>query len=97
MAEMKLRHIRVNEQLWRRAMTKAHSDGVNLSKLIRDFLDDYASDDDSTVTELKRIIVRLNKIHKRLKIGESEYETHRRRIEEDAAQMMIVLQEDRNE
>lgn len=70
MVKTNMRYIRVDEELWRKAMTRAHAEGVTLSKLIRDWLDDYANDELSVDDELQRVIKRLATVHKRLKIGD---------------------------
>lgn len=65
-----MRHVRVEEDLWRKAIRKAHAQGITVSTLVRDMLDDYVNNEESAIEGLERIIVRLHTIHKRLKIGE---------------------------
>jgi hypothetical protein len=64
--ETKRREIRIDEDLWNAAKTQAHSEGVGVSELVRNWLEDYVADAAPVHTELSRIIRRLAKIHKRL-------------------------------
>jgi hypothetical protein len=70
MAETKMRYIRIDEDLWRKAIVKARNEGTNLSTVIRDWLDGYVNDDVSVEVELKRNIQQLIVLHRRLKIGD---------------------------
>jgi hypothetical protein len=65
-----MRYIRVDEQLWHKAIVKARNDGTNLSTVIRDWLEAYVNDDVPIEVELGRTIRRLNALHRRLKIGD---------------------------
>jgi hypothetical protein len=46
MANTKMRYIRVDETLWRKAIRKAKADDTNLSTVIRHWLEIYVDDDD---------------------------------------------------
>lgn len=71
MAAAKMRHIRIDD-VWERALKKAHAEGTDLAKVIREFLDDYVNEDASAEDELRRIIQRLIILHGRIKIGDEE-------------------------
>lgn len=62
------RTIRVEDELWDKAMKRANNEGVTLSELVRTWLDLYANEDQamSLSTELARIIGRLSDIAKRI-------------------------------
>ncbi len=66
MTETKRREIRIGEDLWQAAKTKTHNEGVNVSELVRNWLEDYVADAAPVHTELNRIIRRLAEIHRRL-------------------------------
>lgn len=42
----KMRYIRVEETLWRKAIRKTKADGTTVSELIRNFLSIYTEDDE---------------------------------------------------
>lgn len=63
------RKVRADDDLWNAAKTKARAEGIPLSELVRNWLTDYINDDQPALTDLNRIILRLNDVHKRLTVG----------------------------
>lgn len=64
------RKARVDDDLWNAALTKARAEGIPLSELVRNWLTEYVNDGQlPALTELDRIIVALNDVHKRLTVG----------------------------
>jgi siroheme synthase (precorrin-2 oxidase/ferrochelatase) len=67
MANTKLRYLRCDD-MWDKAMAKAHSQDISLSERIRDFLEDYVNANDeplSTRDELLQIRNRINSIRRK--------------------------------
>jgi len=64
------REIRIPDDVWYPAKTQTRAEGVSVSELINNWLEDYLADNAPVHTELNRIIRRLNKINKRLQDGQ---------------------------
>lgn len=66
MAPKEMQYVRVDPELWRKAMARAHSENITLPVMIRAWLQDYTDDNLSIGDELNRMVERLNTIRKRI-------------------------------
>lgn len=66
MAETPKHYVRIPNDVWHKAVTRAQREGTTLSKLMRDWLEAYAGDG-PIEDEVGRIIRRLVGVHKRMK------------------------------
>jgi len=66
MAVTKIRYVRVDDDTWRKAKTRARAEGTTVSAVVRARLECYGNNDVSAATELARIVALLDHWRKRL-------------------------------
>jgi len=69
MAVTPKRDIRIDEDTWARATTRARAEGTDVSKLVRAFVYDYGHEELTIGDELTRLAQRLEDIRNRLMAG----------------------------
>jgi antitoxin component of RelBE/YafQ-DinJ toxin-antitoxin module len=68
MPETPRRFIRIDDDLWSRAMQRADAEGTDVSKVIRSHLERYViTDEETSIAEvLERIVDDINAVRKRV-------------------------------